>query len=328
MDDNTWVADLVLQGGGVKGIGLVGAVSALHDKGYVLGDPGRVAGTSAGAIVGSLIAAGMPVPELVRLMRELDYRRFRDGPPLWALGQGISLLTTLGMFRGDELHRWIGERLAGCGVRTFGDLKLCDPCGNLPPERAYKLVVVVSDASNGRMLRLPWDYARYGLDPDEQPVADAVRASASIPFYFRPFRLALPAGTGNVMCTDGGMLSNFPVHIFDRYDRSPRWPTFGVMLSGRPPQGPRGAGANRIRGPLGFGKALLSTMINAHDRLDMDDPAVTARTVFVETNGLNATDFDLDADTRDELYRSGRAAAKEFLATWDFADYLRRYRPS
>jgi NTE family protein len=326
--EDTWVADLVLQGGGVKGIGLVGAVSALHDKGYVLGDPGRVAGTSAGAIVGSLVAAGMPVPELVRLMRGLDYRQFRDSPPLWALGRGVALLTTLGMHRGDEMHRWIEARLADCGVRTFRDLKLCDPCGNLPPERSYKLVVVVSDVSNGRMLRLPWDYACYGLDPDEQPVADAVRASASIPFYFRPYRLALPDRAGDVLCTDGGMLSNFPVHIFDRYDRTPRWPTFGVMLAGRPAPGNRGAGTGRIRGPVGFGKALLSTMINAHDRLDLDDPGVSARTVFVETHGLNATDFDLDPDTRDELYRAGRQAAKDFLATWDFTDYLRRYRPS
>jgi NTE family protein len=47
-------ADLVLEGGGVKGIGLVGAYSALTDAGYAFH---RIAGTSAGAIVGALIAA-------------------------------------------------------------------------------------------------------------------------------------------------------------------------------------------------------------------------------------------------------------------------------
>ena len=41
-------ADLVLEGGGVKGIGLVGAISVLEEHGYVFH---RVAGTSAGAIV-------------------------------------------------------------------------------------------------------------------------------------------------------------------------------------------------------------------------------------------------------------------------------------
>ena len=46
--------DLVLEGGGVKGIGLVGAVLTLSGSGYVFP---RVAGTSAGAIVAALVAA-------------------------------------------------------------------------------------------------------------------------------------------------------------------------------------------------------------------------------------------------------------------------------
>ena len=47
-------ADLVLEGGGVKGIALVGAISVLEERGYQFR---RVAGTSAGAIVGALVAA-------------------------------------------------------------------------------------------------------------------------------------------------------------------------------------------------------------------------------------------------------------------------------
>ena len=49
-------ADLILEGGGVKGIALVGSYTALSEAGY---DFHRIAGTSAGAIVGALIAAGM-----------------------------------------------------------------------------------------------------------------------------------------------------------------------------------------------------------------------------------------------------------------------------
>src|ERR1044072_7106847 len=47
-------ADLVLEGGGVKGIGLVGAAMRLAEHGYEFP---RVAGTSAGAIVGAVLAA-------------------------------------------------------------------------------------------------------------------------------------------------------------------------------------------------------------------------------------------------------------------------------
>jgi NTE family protein len=47
------VADLVLEGGGVKGLALVGAVTGLVDAGYSFP---RVAGTSAGALVGAVVA--------------------------------------------------------------------------------------------------------------------------------------------------------------------------------------------------------------------------------------------------------------------------------
>lgn len=86
----------------------------------------------------------------------------------------------------------------------------------------------MSDVTSGHMVRLPWDYPRYGLDPDTQLVADAVRASASIPFFFRPAALTMPAGGRAAVCVDGGMLSNFPIHIFDRTSGDVRWPTFGV----------------------------------------------------------------------------------------------------
>ena len=319
-------ADLVLEGGGVKGIGLAGAISALHSAGYEFGGDARVAGTSAGSVVGSLVAAGATVDELTEIMRGLDYRRFRDASRLGGVGDLLSLVTRLGLYRGDWLHGWVRDKLAGYGVRTFGDLRITDPASALPPERAYRLVVVVSDITRGRLVRLPWDYQYYGLDPDEQSVADAVRASASIPFFFRPVQL--PDGRGGTpsVCTDGGMLSNFPVHLFDRDDDTPpRWPTFGVKLSARPPaHGP--INGPRLRGLLALTKALVSTMVEAHDRMSLEDPAVLDRTVFVDTDGVSATDFDLDTNRREILFANGRLAAERFLVGWDFDRYLKAYR--
>jgi NTE family protein len=320
--------DLVLEGGGVKGIGLVGAIAALESAGYALGDAGRVAGTSAGAVVGALLAAGARADELEKTMRAVDYRRFRDAGPLGVVGSALSLVTRLGLYKGDWLHGWIADQLAARGVRTFADLRFNDPDSALPDEQSYRLVVVVSDVSRGRMLRLPWDYAHYGLDADEQPVADAVRASASIPFFFRPRWLADTRGGADSCLVDGGMLSNFPIHLFDRDDdREPRWPTLGVKLSARPPQveGPNGEPA--VRGLLGLTRALVSTMVESHDRMHLSDPKVIDRTVFVDTDGVNGTDFDLGDATRDRLFDAGVAAGEQFLATWDFQAYLSRYRP-
>jgi NTE family protein len=67
--------DLVLEGGGVKGIGLAGAYSVLEEQGFA---PSQVAGTSAGAISAALIAAGYTAEELKRTILDLDYRAFED----------------------------------------------------------------------------------------------------------------------------------------------------------------------------------------------------------------------------------------------------------
>ena len=84
--------------------------------------------------------------------------------------------------------------------------------------------MLASDLSRRRLVRLPWDYPDYGLDPDEMGVADAVRSSASIPFFFEPVTMSGVGGVSTLV--DGALLSTYPVSIFDRDDgRAPRWPT-------------------------------------------------------------------------------------------------------
>ena len=319
-------ADLVLEGGGVKGIGLVGAVSVLAERGYEFR---RVAGTSAGAIVGALVAAGMKPERMQEVMREVDYRRFRDPSLLDRIplvGTVLSVTFENGIYEGNYLKEWLGERLAEQGVRTFGDLRIDDdPGADLPADRRYKLVVMAADVSGGRLVRLPWDYRRYGLDPDRQPVVDAVRASMSIPFFFEPVKLRHAETGKESLLVDGGAISNFPIDAFDRTDgKPPRWPTFGVKLSARPEANLRPLS---MAGPLGLGLALVATMANAHDQMHLDDPCVLARTVLVDTGRVNAVDFGIDRPTQELLFANGQSAAARFLVGWDWEKYLGRCRP-
>src|SRR4051794_5599406 len=320
-------ADLVLEGGGVKGAGLAGAVGVLGRR-YEFG---RVAGTSAGAIVASFIAAGL-TEELEQIMVETDFAAFLDRGGvlghLGKLGQGLDVLFHEGIYRGERLHRWIEETLirAPKPVRTWADLHVPGTDPSTPIEQRYRLVVVVSDISRGRMLRLPWDYPTLlGKDPDSQPVADAVRASASIPFFFQPWHLpvepSIADGHDKVVLTDGGMLSNFPVELFDDND----CPTFGVKLSARltlPEQG-----WHATDDPLSLGKALISTMMSAHDQLHVDRESVCTRTVFVDTTGVSSTDFRLSATDKQRLFSNGAQAATDFLTTWDYDAWRRTYAP-
>ena len=187
-------ADLVLEGGGVKGSGLVGAITALASAAEPYAFH-RVAGASAGAIVASMLAAGYDAAAMKTIMTDLDFSQFEDehgfaGRHFELAAEGLGLLFHEGLFLGQFLHDWIGQVLAAKNVHTWGDLKDDDPDSSLPPAQRYKLVVIVSDVSRGRMLRLPWDYEpELGVDPDTQSVADAVRASAGIPFFFRPFHM-------------------------------------------------------------------------------------------------------------------------------------------
>ncbi|HEY9472868.1 MAG TPA: patatin-like phospholipase family protein [Mycobacteriales bacterium] len=313
-------ADLVMEGGGVKGIGLLGAVVELARQGWTFP---RVAGTSAGAIVGSLVAAclhtGRDVGSLVEVMERLDYQKFRDptflgrfGP----VGQGLDLLVHDGVYRGEYLLEWLEAELAKLGVRTFADLRIDDDPGtSLAPHERYRLVVMASDVSRGQLVRLPWDYQRYGLVPDEQKVADAVRASMSVPFFFRPVAMPVSPGSGGgkVTLVDGGMLSNFPIETFDRTDgRPPRWPTIGLKLSARPAARQVG---HPVDGPFDLALACLHTLLDAHDAYHLDDLRVTERTVFIDTATVSSLDFDIDAEQQRQLYESGRAAAAAFLTT-------------
>src|SRR6266511_888898 len=321
-------ADLVLEGGGVKGIGLVGAYSILKEAGYEFH---RIAGSSAGAIAGALIASGMHLDDLQKLMREVDYGKFEDKgflDHLGLVGKGLSLLFEKGIYEGGYFRQWIEGTLADLGVRKFGDLRINDPGSSLPPDRQYKLVVMASDVSRGRLAKLPWDYGDYGVDPDEQLVADAIRASMSIPFFYEPVRMKTKNAQGKEITAwmvDGGMLSNFPVDVFDRKDgKPPRWPTFGLKLSAKPD-----SAMNlrfEIRGALDFAKALIGTMTNFYDQIHIEDEGIVARTMFVDTTGVKATDFDLDQPTQDLLYENGRDAATGFVATWDFEAYKEKYR--
>lgn len=317
-------ADLVLEGGGVKGIALVGAISVLEEQGYRFH---RVAGTSAGAIVASLVVAGVRASELAEIMRSLDYRRFRDGSFLDRLGwpgKGLSLLLHDGIYRGDYVREWLGGLLAGHGARSFADVRADDPDGSMPAGQDYRLVVMTSDISEGSLRRLPWDYAAYGCAPDEMAIADAVRASMSIPYFYRPVKLTDRDLGKKCWLVDGGMLSNYPIDVFDRRDgRAPRWPTLGVKLSARPDDRTL---PNDVHGLVSMTRAMIGTMTGFYDHLHLDDPGTVARTIFVDTFGVDATDFDIDGETQQRLYHSGREAATKFLAHWDFTDYLARYR--
>lgn len=326
--------DLVLAGGGVKGIGLAGAVVRLMEAGY---RAHRVAGSSAGSIVGAIVASAatddrLTAEDIKELTLGIDYRKFLDPGPVERvplLGPSWAILQGTGLYQGDYAHTFITEQLARLGVRTFGDLRLDDD--QLPEERRYRLVVTAADVTTGQLVRLPWDYRRvYGLDPDQQPVADAVRASMSIPFFFRPVTLTASTGRNSTL-VDGGLLSNYPIDSLDRTDgKPPRWPTFGVTLLPDLPENnnkviPALAPLRLFGGPSLL-EDVITTILVGRDQAYLNEPWVSARTIRVDSTEVGVLDFDISASQIDTLYAKGYQAASAFLSTWDEDAYRRQFR--
>jgi NTE family protein len=323
-------ADLVFEGGGVKGIGLAGAYKELYDSGY---RPACVAGTSAGAITAALVAVGYTGDELQQIaLHEMDFTKFEDPTFLHHFGVAgdiAEFLKSRGMHSGNYFLGWIREVLAAKGKTKFGDLRDPSPSAE---NRTYGLQVIASDISAQRMLVLPRDAQQLGLgDPDELEIAEAVRMSMSIPVFFEPVRHHDREGREHTI-VDGGLLSNFPVWLFDADPGvRPTIPTFGMLLVAPNQSAPLVQNPSPddpfapVSSPVDFAKAIADTMMEAHDRLYVEQ-ANFARTIPIPTLGVRTTEFGIQADRAQALFDSGAGAAHTFLDSWNFDAYIARFR--
>jgi len=289
------IVDGVFSGGGIKGFAYVGAIQILEERGIQFK---RVAGTSAGAILATFIAAGFNAKELEEIFDELNLKALLDPPKIF-IGmpflKWINLYMRFGMYKGKALEKWFHKKLATKDICSFGDL----------PSGALKLVA--SDLTNGTILVLPDDLKHYGIDGSTFPISRALRMSCGLPFFFEP--MYLKNGKRESVIVDGGVLSNFPLWIYDNGKK--QRPVLGMKLSSKNKEmSPR-----EIDNALQLFEALFATMKNAHDnryiarRHEKD-------IIFIPVEKYNATQFDIDEETKQQLISIGRERASQFLKKW------------
>lgn len=325
-------ADGVFEGGGVKGIAFAGAIKAAEEEG--IREWVNVAGSSAGAITASLLAVGYTADEIERALAETNYRLFADyGPGGKYLSGPLNYLRLRGLVPGRYFKQWLGERFEaklGNPSPTFKDVIRKDLPDNLSEaelRRAkYKLKVIASDITSGRMLVLPDHIADYEdkngnrFTVDEFPLVEAVRMSMSFPFFFDVVTLYRDGKPHYIV--DGGLLSNFPVWLFDSGDRPPRRPTWGFRLHGG--TGPERLPYRPIRRPFWARSLLKAMFFSAMEAWDREQLGRTtaARTVSIPTRDVKTINFDLPKEQADSLYRWGYAETKEFFASPETQAYL------
>lgn len=311
-------ADAVFEGGGVKGVALVGALQGFKDRGYT--EWRNVAGTSAGAILAAYIACGHSADDAMQVIADAPYQSFQDwGRGGEIFGGGFNLIHEHGLCHGDAFEKWMDGQLKGA---TFGDVKNKD-------DHQTRLKMVATDITRQKMLVLPEDLidfidpdSKQPIDPDTFNIARAVRMSMSIPYFFTPVKMTAADGGQECLIVDGGVLSNFPVWLFDvSPDADPTRPTFGFRITGGRGVG---SGLNKVVAKLGWpveeGAAIFHTSSGAWDKRFASSSTVV-RTCPAPAGDLGTTDFGRVNDVKAQVVAGAKAAAGQFLDTFDLSKY-------
>ena len=121
----------------------------------------------------------------------------------------------------------------------------------------------------------------------------------------------MKVGSGDTIVVDGGVLSNFPMWLFDDANGKQERPVLGLKLSRQQEDMP----GHTIDNGLDLFEALFSTMKNAHDEKYISR-SHEKNIIFIPVDDYSATQFDLDEKTKDELMEKGKIRTEQFLKTW------------
>jgi NTE family protein len=322
--------DAVFEGGGVKAIAQIGALKCFEKLGL---RPRKIAGTSGGAVVGALLAAGAGWADMWRILGQLDLTEFLDPP--WLPNRRLlrraaygamplipSLILRKAIVRGERFRELMTDHL-----RTVSGLDHDPTFRELEETTDRELTIVATDITRRQALILPRDIVHYdgwgGLDPKDMCVSLAVRMSMAIPFAFEPVRLKLREGEATADIIDGAVSSNYPIWLFDSHSSAgPRYPTFGFLLDET--KGKPLAAYKSVRWLLPYAFNVIQAGVGAIDRIL--DEHNSERTIRIPTYDIGAADFDLTELKQRQLFEGGYKAAQERLAVFDWAEYITNYR--
>lgn len=291
--------DGVFSGGGIKGFAILGAYEEIESRGFQFV---RLAATSAGSIIAALIVAGYTSKEIYQLVDEFDLPKMLDTRKTiipFSIAKWLLVYWKLGLYKGNELEKWMKEKLEAKGLRTFSDL---------PPDA---LRVIASDLSNGQLVVLPDDLEKFGINPRSFPIAKAIRMSCSIPYFYEPVKLRSNDGVNVIV--DGGVLSNFPMWLFDTDTEKKVRPVLGIKTSPSEYEHEK----HQIKNGIQLFGAIFETMKDAHDQRYISKKHVD-NIIFIKAEGVSLTEFSITDEKKQKLFEIGRNHAKKFLDKWTY----------
>ena len=364
--DGNQDVELVQEGGGVLGVALIGYTYVLEQMGLRFFS---LAGTSAGSINSMLLAGfgDISKPKSDKLISQLvnkDLYEFVDGDKdakrfignlvegagrikmVWNAMQVLdNLFDDLGLNPGDDFFNWLAGILEKEGVRTTRDLY--DHFGKIPETLKIRegidksleglqprIAMVAADIMTETKVEFPRMRSLYWANPDNINPATYVRASMSIPYFFRPLTIRnIPKGPeamtrweqmvdfvgdlpDEVMFVDGGILSNFPIDLFHKKNSVPRMPTFGVRL------GVTRNEANKVNSPLNLFGAIFNSIRHLHDYdFILRNPDYEKLVQSIDIGHHDWLNFAIAIEDKKDLFYRGAKAAGEFLRKFEWLRY-------
>jgi NTE family protein len=312
------IKNLALKGGGVKGIAYVGALRELESEG-IYGHIKRVSGTSAGAIVAAMIAVGYSADEIEALMHTMDFKKFKTG---W---NPIRLFTQYGLYHGDFILSFIHQFLGNSKYKlpkntTFSDLA----------KASHKDLIVFAADLNVHTIA---EFSNFNT-PD-CIVAEAIRASMSIPLFFKAWKFTNAIPNDHIY-VDGGLVFNYPLSFFDkaRFNNTDgaNDETLGLYLESKTLYDAEVNASPTLSGKsnsnnkkfytypftynnwiTSYFKHAFDTLLNAQGIDFMEESHLVSRTIFIDDLGISATDFDLKPEDMDRLVQSGKIGAQRYF---------------
>jgi NTE family protein len=218
---------VVLSGGGAKGMTHIGVIKALEEHNIPID---YIAGTSMGAIVGGMYAIGMTADEMIELLKSDDFKR-------WSTGEIDSKYIYFYKHEDPSPAIFdIGFRINLANGLDSVSVKPVFPSNMVSPVQmnlAFLELFMQANAvagSNFDSLLVPFRcvasdiYRKEAVIFGEGDLGDAIRASMTFPFVFKPIEV-----DGRVLF-DGGIYNNFPVDVM-RNDFNPDFMIGSVVVS-------------------------------------------------------------------------------------------------
>lgn len=170
----------------------------------------KVGGTSSGAIVAMMLSLGYTGKDIEGLISKTKFKRLNDGG-FFFIGGLTRLKKYFGWYKGKKAEKWLGkviETKTGNANITFEELH----------QKGFK-DLYVTGTSLTKQKAIVFSKETF----PKMKVRDAVRISMSIPLYFEPVFIDSSGKIfhhprqkrGLDIFVDGGVVENFPIHIFD-----------------------------------------------------------------------------------------------------------------